>query len=94
MLEPSLAQLLPPTCFVKVHDQVRLLGVEIRRRIVECKMAVLPDADECNVYRMFLDNRTEPFAFRLGVVFPIDVMKGLQRQRKQPVEPLPKIMAK
>jgi len=40
--EPSLAKLLAPTGLVKLDDNIRLLSFEIRWRIVEREMSILP----------------------------------------------------
>ena len=44
--EPAFADLLPPAGLVERDDEVRLLGLEIGRRIVEGEMAVLADPDK------------------------------------------------
>src|SRR5712691_7507264 len=47
--EPAFAELLPAARLVEPHHDVRLLGREIGRRVVEGEVAVLADADEGEV---------------------------------------------
>src|SRR5262249_61661160 len=48
-LEPPLADLRTAARLIEVHDQIGFLRLEVRRRVVECQMAVLADTDERHV---------------------------------------------
>src|ERR1700694_825713 len=50
--EPSLANLLATAGFIKVDDEIRCLCLEIRRRIVERQMTILPDTDKSDINRL------------------------------------------
>src|SRR5690348_15006621 len=50
--EPPFRDLLLPAGLVEADGDVGLLGVEVRRRIVECNMAVFTDTDEGDVNRL------------------------------------------
>ena len=60
--EPAFAHLLAPARLVQLHDEVRALGDEVRRRIVEREMSVLADADKGDVDR----GRRDRTAGRVG----------------------------
>ena len=49
--EPALAELLPAAGVVELDHEVRLLGLEVGRRVVEGEVAVLADAHEGHVDR-------------------------------------------
>src|SRR5262245_19793443 len=44
IFEPAFADLLAPACFVETDNDICLVCVEIRRRIVKGEMTILPDA--------------------------------------------------
>src|SRR5205809_8143971 len=47
--EPALSYLLAQASFIQFDDEVGLLRLEIRRRIIKRQMPVLSDADEGNI---------------------------------------------
>src|SRR5712691_5152782 len=66
-LEPALAELLPAARLVEPHHDVRLLGREIGRRVVEGEVAVLADADEGQVDLAAADQLAHAARLRLRI---------------------------
>src|SRR5207302_2703079 len=46
--EPTLSHLLTAAGLIQVNDDVGLLGLEIRGRVVECEVAIFADTYECD----------------------------------------------
>src|SRR4051812_23395820 len=53
--EPAFTELLLPAGFVQRCDDIRLDSIKIRRRIIECQVAILSDARERHVDGMCID---------------------------------------
>src|SRR6266550_2264415 len=56
--EPSLANLLATAGFIELDDEIWIRRLEIRRRIVEREMTILPDTDKSDINRRRLQGRT------------------------------------
>jgi hypothetical protein len=69
--------LLLPARFVKVNGNVRLIGVEVRRRIIECDVSVFTDADERDVDRARTNRVTRALYYFGGVSFAVQEMREL-----------------
>src|SRR3954453_6371533 len=92
--KPAFTQLLSAAGFIELHNQVRLLGFEICRRIVEREMPILANSDKRDVSRMSTNNFANPSALGLRVALTIEKMERPQRQRQLAHKTLPQIAAK
>ena len=75
--KPSFVKLLCPAGTVKINHQIRLIGVEIRRRIVKSEVSVFADAYQCHVNGMLPDQLPQSFGLQLWVGFPVDKVGSL-----------------
>jgi len=87
--ETSLRQIAAVGSHRRVHDQIRLTGLEIGRRIVEREMRVFTDSRKADIDWKLPDQRTQSLALSRGVAIARNVMKVPQRQRQETVETLP-----
>ena len=72
--EPAFADLLLPALSVERHNQVWLLGVEVRRRIVERQVAILANPDKRHVDGRLGELAANALGDAGGVLFPIEQM--------------------
>lgn len=92
--EPAFAVLLLAASLVQLDDQVWLRRLEIGRRIVECKMSILADADKRDIDALLLDERADPRTFLLRITFGVQVMKRRQRDWQFAYKALPQVEPK
>jgi len=80
--EPALAHLLAAAGFVQCYNQIRRIGLEIGRRVIEGQMAVLAASYSRDINRRGVDQLSQSLALRLKIRrLAIDLDKGTQRGR-------------
>src|ERR1041385_1957603 len=74
--KPSLTYLLLTTSLIEINHKVGFGRFEIRRRIIECKVSIFPDADKRHIDRLSRDQFAHSSAFFPNIVgFAVDQMK-------------------
>ena len=88
--EPPFAHLLPPARLVQLHDDERLVGFEIGRRVVECEMSVFTDADERAIDWRFSDRGARATTNLLWILIAVEeVVTRHSRGTDQTFEQIP-----
>src|SRR5689334_13557327 len=65
--KPSFTKLLLDALIIELHDEVRYFRIEVCGWIVEGEVAVFADAYKRDIYRMFRNQFSQPFALCFGV---------------------------
>src|SRR5262249_53867915 len=90
--EPSFAGLLAAARFIESHYQIRLLGVEISRRVIERQVPILADPDKGNVDRSCGQETADFAAYLFEVALAVKQVIVLYPSSTD--EPLEKVPAK
>ena len=73
-LEPTFSNLLLATRVIKVNDNVRLICIEVRRRIVKCEVPVFTNTYQGDINRIVLNKISQSLTFRFWVFFAMSVL--------------------
>ena len=84
--------MLPAAGFIQLEYEVRLVGVEVRGRVVERQVAVLPDAAEADRHGVVGDDAAHALGLGLGVVLGVEVVERRDGVGQLAVEAFPEVL--